>query len=343
MISELVPQEYVVEKFFQYAGYPKYKKITNVYEGGCPTCREGKSWGKKRRLYFVVKEDYIFCHNCGWSGSPVKWVQEVTGKNYVEIVQESKSFNSFTVPHFEKENDLTIAEPPPSLPGDCINLYDKTQCSFYGHETMVKHAISTCKTRRLFTAINKPKSLWFCRNDFVHKNRIIIPFYEDKDILFYQSRKLEENKKDTKPKYLSKIGADKTVFNFDNIQNKVENIFIFEGPIDSFFVENGVAVGGISRGRALFTKRQEKQISQKPFHKRIWVLDNQWCDTTAKEKTKSLLSQGEKCFIWPEEFKTFKDFNDICQKINRDSIESQFIVKNSYDELKGKLLLTKIT
>ena len=86
MISEVIPQDYIIEKFFQYAGYPKYKKITNVYEGGCPLCREGKSWGKKRRLYFVVKENYIYCHNCGWSGSPINWVQEVTGKNYIDII-----------------------------------------------------------------------------------------------------------------------------------------------------------------------------------------------------------------------------------------------------------------
>ena len=63
---------------------------------------------------------------------------------------------------------------------------------------MVTHAITTCKNRKLLTAINKPKSLWFCRDDFVHKNRIIIPFYENKEIIFYQSRKLEQNKKDTK-------------------------------------------------------------------------------------------------------------------------------------------------
>jgi len=207
---------------------------------------------------------------------------------------------------------------------------------------MVTHAINTCNSRRLFTAINKPKSLWFCRDDFVHKNRIIIPFYEDKNILFYQSRKLVQNKKDKKPKYLSKIGADKTIFNFDNITNELDYIFIFEGPIDSFFVKNGVAVGGISKGRSCFTKRQETQIQQYPFHKRIWVLDNQWCDETAKEKTKSLLSQGEECFIWPIEFKQYKDFNDICIKINRDEILSRFIIKNSYSELKGKLLLSRI-
>ena len=39
-------------------------------------------------------------------------------------------------------------------------------------------------------------------------------------------------------------------------------IFIFEGPIDSFFVKNGVAVGGISKGRSCFTKRQDLQIQQ---------------------------------------------------------------------------------
>ena len=58
MINEIIPEGYVAEKFYQYAGYPKYKKLTNVYEAGCPICREGKSWGKKRRLYYVVKDNY---------------------------------------------------------------------------------------------------------------------------------------------------------------------------------------------------------------------------------------------------------------------------------------------
>ena len=43
-----------------------------------------------------------------------------------------------------------------------------------------------------------------------------------------------------------------------------------------------------------------------------------------------------------EELKVFKDFNDICQKINRDEISSRFISSNSYNELKGKLLLNRM-
>ena len=340
-LNNVIPQEYIVEKFYQYAGYPKYKKLTNVYEAGCPICREGKSWNKKRRLYYVVKEEYIFCHNCGWSGSPVKWVQEVTGKTYIEIINECKDIDVFNIP-IEKEENKTPDKPPPSLPGDCINLYDETQCSFYNDDSMVTHALVTCKERKLFSAVNKPKTLWFSRNDFVHKNRIIIPFYDNNKIIFYQSRKLKQNRKDTMPKYLSKIGADKTVFNIDKVGNDIDYMFIFEGPIDSFFVKNGVAVGGISKGKSCFTKLQEQQINQKPFHKRIWVLDNQYCDNTAREKTFSLLSQGERCFVWPKELLQFKDFNDLCVKINRDEITSRFIIKNSYNELKGKLLLSQI-
>lgn len=339
MIDELVPQEYIVEKFYQYAGYPKHKKYTNVYEGGCPLCREGKSWGKKRRLYYVVRDNYIFCHNCGWSGSPVKWLQEVTNLNYFDIVNESKKVTTFLPPVVEKKQETKIQ----SLPGDCINLYDNNQCEFYKDDEYVNWAIETCKKRILLTAINRPKTLWFCRNDYVHKHRIIIPFYDNNNnIIFYQSRKLEQNKKDTKPKYLSKIGADRSVFNFDNIKKDIHQLFIFEGPIDSFFVENGVAVGGISKGRSCFTGLQEKQLNQKPLHEKIWVLDNQYQDETSREKTAQLLSLGYKCFIWPEELKAFKDLNEVCQKMNRDHIQPRFILSNSYNELKGKLLLSRI-
>ena len=54
----ILPQEYVVQKFCQYAGYPRYSKRTNVWAAGCPICREGTSWGKKRRLNYRVKKKF---------------------------------------------------------------------------------------------------------------------------------------------------------------------------------------------------------------------------------------------------------------------------------------------
>ena len=59
----VLPEAYIVQKFYQYAGQPKYNRLAKTYQGGCPVCREGKSWGKKRRLFFVVK-DNISYYNC---------------------------------------------------------------------------------------------------------------------------------------------------------------------------------------------------------------------------------------------------------------------------------------
>ena len=335
MLNQVIPDSYVIEKFYEHAGYPRYKKITNIYEGGCPICREGKSWGRKRRLYYVVKDNSIFCHNCGWSGNPLRWISEVEGIDQFQVIRDAKNITHTFTP---VDVELTKESNTNSLPGDCINLLDKVQTSFYSHDNNIIKALQYIKERRLDTAINKPKTIWYCKEDYIHKNRIIIPFYYNKEIIFYQSRKLFE--KDTKPKYLSKINSEKSVFNIDNVGDSTPHIFIFEGPIDSFFVKNGVAVGGIqSTSKNTFTNLQETQMSKYPFYEKIWVLDNQYIDESAKEKTLILLKEGHKCFIWPKELKQLKDFNDICTKGMRDEITSHFVIKNSYKGLEGILKL----
>ena len=52
-----IPEEYIIQKFYQFSGNPTYNKFTNVYNGSCPICREGKSWGRKRRLFFIPKDN----------------------------------------------------------------------------------------------------------------------------------------------------------------------------------------------------------------------------------------------------------------------------------------------
>ena len=101
----LLPQEYVVQKFCQYAGYPRYSKRTNIWAGGCLICREGKSWGKKRRLNYRVKKNYMSCFNCGWHGNPTAFIQEVTGMSWQEINVESKEFDILP------EDTITSNEP----------------------------------------------------------------------------------------------------------------------------------------------------------------------------------------------------------------------------------------
>jgi len=146
-----------------------------------------------------------------------------------------------------------------------------------------------------------------------------------------------------KPKYLSKVGADRSLYGIHNINPDLNNVFIFEGPIDSYFVENGLATCGITeRSDKMFTVLQKDQMNILNLYEKIYVLDNQYCDKAALNKSIALADNNEKVFIWPKELKRFKDFNDICVASNKDKIKPEFILKNTHSGLKAKLLLTGI-
>ena len=327
-----MPEEFVVTKFLQYAGYAKYKRLANVYEGGCPICREGKSWGSKRRLFYLPKKKVICCHNCGWYSAPLTWIKKVSGLDDIEIIKEVKGFSHIIVQDLTKESEEPKKEVIKStLPDNCINLNDPSQINFYKNEKVVKLALDYLKERRLDTCINPPPAFYVSLTDKVHKNRLVIPFFYNKEIVFYQTRTLLES--DNKTKYLSKISGETSLFNIDNIKAHLDYIFIFEGPIDSCFLKNGVGVTGIQeRSKQTFNELQKKQLDQYKFHKQIFILDSQWQDEASLRKTKILLQQNEKVFLWPEKLgKKFKDFNDICVNTKRDFIKPEIILNHTFE------------
>jgi len=341
----IVPQAYVVQKFYQYAGYPKYKKYTNTYEAGCPICREGKSWMRKSRCYYIVDDDYICCHNCGWASKPLRWIQEVSGLSFKEIINEVGAYDILPVDINKEEYTSKKTFESETLPLDCINLFDKDQLSYFKDNKVVNDALTIITNRRLNSAVNKPDSLWVSLTDKFQKNRIVIPFYNEAgEILFYQTRAIYDNDKGI-PKYLGKFNGDKTLFNLNKINDDLEYIFIFEGPIDAFFVKNGTAVAGIQeKSDKTLSHIQREQLNSYKLYKKIWVLDSQWLDSASYNKTKRLLDNGETVFIWPEKIgKQFKDLNDVCIAAKIDEVSPQFIIKNSHEGLKAKLLMSNIS
>lgn len=343
----LLNENFIVSKFYQYAGYPRYNKATKSYYGGCPTCREGKSWGKKRRLYYIVKKNLVFCHNCGLSMRPIKWIQTVSGFSYVEIMREN---NQFVSPDIEYKQDIVEDFKPEqiikdsTLPEDSINLSDTIQVNFHRNNKYVNAALDLLRKRNLEKAINRPKTFWVSLVDKVHKNRLIIPFYDvDEKIVHYQTRTIIEDSKSSLPKYLSKQNNEKTLFGVNNIDSNKKYIFITEGPLDACFVKNGIAVAGINEGNgALFTKRQQEQLDRFSNLERIWILDNQRIDRASKRKSAFLLKKDEKVFLWPEELKRQKDLNELCIKHNLTEISEKFILDNTYSGLRGNMVLSQL-
>lgn len=335
----VLPEDFIISKFYQFAGSPKHNKFSNFYQGSCPICREGTSWLKKQRCYYIVNKNIIHCHNCGWHGNPVNWIMELSGDSFSDVMRQSKNYDTINIDDFSKPKFKKVTY---DLPCDSIDLEDQEQVNFFKNEFAVKKAIEVLDKRKLLSAVNRPKKYYLSLNDFVHQNRLIIPFYDENDkIIFYQSRKILDD--DHKPKYLSKKDSDRSIFNINRVDENIPYIFVTEGPIDSTFIKNGVALAGISEsGSETFTERQKKQIKLFPLHEIVFVLDNQWNDSTSKNKSKALLDSGNKVFIWPKEYSQFKDINDICVAYNLNEIPYKFIYKHSYKGLTGKLKISEI-
>lgn len=317
-----IPETFVLNKFYSYSYEPTYRKHDGTYNAGCPICKEGKSLGKKKRLFFYPESNTFHCFNCSKTWSAFSWITKVCNISKDELDYEiSSNTSSLDVEKTLVKEIFIKKKELPDLPYDSINLFDEIQQKFYSDNLKFKEANSYIRSRRLNTAINKPLNLFISLTDIIHKNRICIPFYDRSGkIVFYQSRSIDNSN----PKYLGKTGYDKTLFGIDRVNIDIPYIFIFEGPIDSMFVKNGISAAGIT-----LTKKQEEQLLEFPFHKKIWVLDNPKFDETASNKIKELVSNGENVFMWKDGM-SYKDFNEMCMFEELDEIDYKILIENLY-------------
>lgn len=319
-----LPQEYIFDKIYTYS--TDVREQNSFINGCCPVCREGKSWGEKRRMFYFPDEDYFYCHNCNRGWSSYWWIREVTGLTFKQIKKELLEYDYD--PKFKlivdgiEEKTFEL----PSLPGECVNLMDELQMKYFSSYKAVSVAKRYCEKRRLFSALNSPKTFYCCLNDKFHGNRLIIPFFNNTGkIESYISRKIMDS--DTKAKYLMKFGNNKPIFNLHKVDPEYPYIFIFEGQIDSMFVKNGIAVAGV-----ILTDEQDEILShQYPFHNRIWVLDNyRFEKQEVLDSIKKKLKNNERLFFYPNDFSEYKDLNEYCVKKGLDFVDPDLILNGSY-------------
>lgn len=314
-IKEL-PEDYVTRKFYSLGHNPTYHKNNGSYNCGCPICHEGKSWGKKSRCWWLPQQNLIYCFNCGRGYTPYNWIKEAGNLTFQDIKKEVLG-GEYNIVNLDNENDdiddEEVIEDVFGIPYDSVNLLEFLDGS---SDSVINKAVKYLKERRLDTAINRPDKLFLSHKDYTHQDRIIFPFYDSYGrIPFYQSRAFggTDNEIMEKVRYLSKVGAEKSVFNLDKISGDIDDIYVFEGPIDACFMKNGVAVAGVSVGdKQDMTDLQRSQLAAFTLtHRLVWVLDSQILDKTSEEKTHKLLAQGECVFIWPKEIgEKYKDFNE---------------------------------
>jgi hypothetical protein len=99
-------------------------------------------------------------------------------------------------------------------------------------------------------------------------------------------------------------------------------IYIVEGPFDSTFVENGVAMCGA-----------DVDVESFGWSDYIWVLDNEPRNREIVNRVAKLIDRGEKVVIWPSNI-IEKDINDMI--LGGQNIMS-VIKLNTYSGLEAKI------
>jgi len=186
-----------------------------------------------------------------------------------------------------------------SLPGDCVNLFDKAQTAFYSNNKKVLNAYNYIRERRLDTAINRPRSLWYCMDDRIHKERIIIPFYDQNNMLLgFQGRAINPSK----IKYITiKLHeSNKKIFGLNNVNFK-QRIYVLEGPIDSMFLPNSIATMDASLDRV---------IDDLGCHDFVFIFDNEPRNKEIISHMKKIINLNKNICIWPNNIEE-KDINDM--------------------------------
>jgi len=303
------------------------KKGDNLWNFRCPYCGDSqKSRTKARGFVFRKKNDLFFkCHNCGVGaslGNLVKTIDSKTYKDYiferykkgVETRSSPQPEFKFNAPVFRKKGILEGLQSIKNLPDD--------------------HPARQIVERRKLP-VESLSDLYLCESFFKFTNsiikgkfpsldgdhpRLIIPFRDESGEVFaYQGRAFGNEQ----PKYITiKIDEEREkIFGLDKV-DKSKPILVVEGPLDSLFLDNCIAVAGadFSNIKGNLTVIYDNEPRNKEINKQI-------------EKT---IDQGKSVCLWPDHMKE-KDINDMIIAGYSKKEVQEIITNNTFSGASAKL------
>ena len=303
------------------------KKGDNLWNFRCPYCGDSqKSRTKARGFVFRKKNDLFFkCHNCGVGaslGNLVKTVDSKTYKDYiferykkgVETRSSPQPEFKFNAPVFRKKGILEGLQSIKNLPDDhpARQIVERRKLP-------LESLSGLCLCESFFKFTNSIIKGKFPSLGGDHP-RLIIPFRgEDGEVFAYQGRAFGNEQ----PKYITiKIDEDRDkIFGLDKV-DKSKPILVVEGPLDSLFLDNCIAVAGadFSNIKGDLTVIYDNEPRNKEINKQI-------------EKT---IDQGKSVCLWPDSM-THKDINDmIIAGYSKEDIQ-EIITNNTFSGASAKL------
>jgi hypothetical protein len=317
------------------------QKNDNLWNFRCPYCLDSQTNLNKARGYVFLKEaSYIFkCHNCGHGASLNNLIKHVNPMLHKEYAMEkfkdsgghkkvANTTTAKTKTEFRFKKKASYLKTP-------LGKLKKVSQLMPGHKAkryVVSRMIPSNYHFKLFYA---PKFYEFVNQCIPNKfpeiskdePRLIIPFIDqDDNLIGFQGRALGNSDL----KYITiMIDEDAPkIFGLDTM-DPTKPVYVVEGPIDSMFVNNAIAmagadVSGLDRISADY----------------IFVYDNEPRSAQIVRRIKKSIDRNHAIVLFPKNIRE-KDINDMIMSGMSVSEVSEIISSNTFDGLAAKAKLSE--
>ena len=297
----------------------KFKRVkANLYNFRCPICGDSKKNKNKSRGYiYSVKTNTNFkCHNCGASMSFSNFLKHVdapTHKQYsLEKFKEGHTGRNFVVeepdfkfeaPKFKKSINLPKGFENPRSSGYLTAR--KLDSSKFYYAKKFKKFVNTIKPTFDDTRYDE--------------ERIIIPIYYERNLIGLQGRSIGPNP----VKYITVMFDENApkIYGLDEVE-KSEAVYVTEGPFDSTFIQNAIAMCGA-----------DADVSRWGISNPVWIYDNEPRNREIVNRISRTIDRGESVVIFP----SFIDDKDINDMVIAGHDVQKIVECNTYNGLEAKL------
>lgn len=313
-------------------------KRDNVFTCRCPFCGDSQKDLKKKRGYIYSLNNSLryFCHNCAANHSFYIFIELIDpflfDQYRVELFKEK-----YGTTYIQKQKPEEVFEPPKIDIAKQLKERKSLESIFYSICTPISDLPPDNPAVKYFNERKIPKiqsSRVFYIDDTLKlkkldpnldikfgEERLVLPFFDKNNkLLGLTCRSL--NKK-SKLRYMMVNLTDATqVFGLDKI-NPSKTIYAVEGPIDSLFLPNSIAVSGTAFGK-IDSILKELNIAPDQV---VLVIDNQPRNKEVTAIQSKLIDMGYTVVVWDIDDSLGKDINDLIIKSNFSIKEVHQIIK----------------
>lgn len=303
------------------------RKKDNLYNFRCPYCGDSQKKQSKTRGYLYQKKNEILfkCHNCGVGRTLANFLKDNATDLYDEYIlkryKEGLTGKATNTPNPKLEFDK---------PKFNSNKSGVVPISILDGEHPAKKYLLNRKIPN-----NKLNKLYYCPKykewvntqkdtfDNLDKDhpRIIIPLISDGKWFGFQGRSLTN---DTQLRYITTILDDSQpkIYNLDGV-DYTKNVFITEGPIDSLFLSNAIAMVGADVDWEFVSNKTNF----------IFVYDNEPRNQQIVDRIQKVIDRKLPVVIFPSDLHE-KDLNDMV--LSGHNVQ-KIVETNIYDGLEAQL------